>query len=255
MQLRTIKKVVQPYSALAPIYDQVMEHVDYEHWASYVHKVLQRFDKKAEWIADISCGTGSCCGHLLELGYRVVGSDSSLSMLKHAYLKAAKQQWNLNVYCADMCRQPLKKQCDAIISLYDSMNYLISDRAWLHCLKDAFTILNPGGLFIFDVSTLRNSMQEFSNYRQKDKVESGAYVRESTFNRESNVQENYFEIKRKDSPGTIFCETHRQVIRPLDEIISFIQLSPFELLGGFKNFTFESFSEISERVHFVLQKN
>ena len=82
MQKQMLKKVVEPYFALAPIYDEVMEHVDYKRWATYVHKIVQQFDHKTDWILDISCGTGSCAKYLLKLGYHVTGSDNSWSMLQ-----------------------------------------------------------------------------------------------------------------------------------------------------------------------------
>ena len=254
MLKRAPRKVVQPYFALAPIYDDVMEHVDYERWALYVHKLLQKFDHNADLIADISCGTGSCGQYLLELGYRVTGSDSSPAMVLQAEKKAAREAWNIHYYCADMCRQPLKRHPDAVVSLYDSMNYLLTDQAWSTCLSEVYAILDSGGKFIFDVSTLHNSLRDFSNYRQKEKVDGGAFVRQSSFEKKTNLQENYFEITLDDNPEILFCETHRQVIRSLDEIISFIDKSQFELVAGYKNFTFKPYTEKSERVHFVLQK-
>ena len=153
-----------------------------------------------------------------------------------------------------MCAQPLKKQPDVVISLYDSMNYLASEREWRTCLEDLNKSLRPGGLFVFDVSTLRNSMNDFANYRQKEDVPGGSFVRQSSFDKSKNVQKNYFEISLDEFPDVLFCETHTQIIRPLEHIFSFIHSSPFSLLAAYKNFTFKPYTEKSERVHFVLQK-
>ncbi len=254
MLKRASKKAVSPYTALAEIYDDVMEHVDYDRWAVYVDRIIQFFDVKVDWIVDISCGTGSCCVVLRKLGYRTVCADASLPMLKQAKLKAESNAHDMQFYCADMRRQPLHRQPDAVISLYDSMNYLLQDQDWRDCLVDIYYLLKSGGLFIFDVSTLQNSLREFSRYRQKDKVSGGAYSRVSSFDGANNVQKNYFEIALKSQPGIVYCETHRQVIRPLYEIISFVRETPFKLLAGYKDFTFKPFTEKSERVHFVLQK-
>lgn len=255
MQRRIRKKDVPPYSALASIYDEVMEHVDYVRWASYVHEIIQRFEIRAHWILDISCGTGSCCANLLDLGYHVTGADSSFAMLRQAKAKFERKALNAGFYCADMRHQPLSSNPDVVISLYDSMNYLLEEKDWHVCLNDIHDAVLPGGLFIFDVSTLQNSMQDFANYRQKGKVGGDVFIRQSSFKRAARMQKTCFEIIKKDEPRIVSCETHRQIIRPLDEILSFIQKSHFKLLAGFKNFSFKPFAEQSERVHFVLQKS
>jgi len=254
MLRRIRKKDVPPYSALAVIYDEVMEHVDYVRWASYVYEIIQRFEIRADWILDISCGTGSCCAKLAELGCHVVGADSSLAMIRQAKEKFAQSSLSAGFYCADMRYQPLRSKPDVIISLYDSMNYLLYEKDWQACLNDVYIAVKSGGLFIFDVSTLQNSLQDFSNYRQKGMAAGGGYVRKSTFERGARMQKNYFEIILKDDPDVAHCETHCQIIRPLDEILSFIQKSQFQLLAGYKGFSFKPFTEKSERVHFVLKK-
>jgi len=255
MLKRIRKKNVPPYSALASIYDEVMEHVDYVQWASYVHEIIQRFEIRARWILDISCGTGSCCINLAEQGYQVTCSDSSFAMVRRAKEKFVHNSLNAELYCADMRYSPLRSNPDVVISLYDSMNYLLHEKDWHACLRDIYKALKSGGLFIFDVSTLQNSVQDFSNFRQKGNAAAGAFIRKSSFEPAARMQKNYFEIILKDDPGVANCETHRQIIRPLDEILSFVEKSHFKLLAGFRNFSFKEFTEQSERVHFVLQKS
>ena len=254
MLRRIRKKDVRPYTALAAIYDDVMEHVDYVQWASYVHEIIQRFEIQAEWILDISCGTASCCALLAKQGYHVIGSANCFAMITQANAKSLQGSWNAAFYCADMGHQPLKSSPDVVISLYDSMNYLMTEQEWQKCLNDVHSAVRSGGVFIFDVSTLQNSLQDFSNYRQKGRCTGGVYVRKSSFESTARMQKNKFEIILKNDPGIAYCETHRQMIRPLDEILSFIQTSSFQLLAGFKNFSFKAFTEKSERVHFVLKK-
>jgi len=253
MLKRSIKKVA-PYSVLAEIYDRVMEHVDYERWARYVHKLVQLHNDSARTILDISCGTGTCAAHLLKYGYTVCGTDSSQAMIRQARNKALQRSLPIHYLCADMRRLPLKLKPDVVISLYDSMNYLMGDKDWRDCMDQVYRLLKPRGLFIFDVSTLYNSMHDFADYRQTEKIKEGSYVRESSFNRRTHVQKNYFKIKLNERPGIVYSETHRQLIRPLDLISSIVNRSPFSLVGGYKDFSLKPFTEQSERVHFVLKK-
>lgn len=246
------KETVAPYSALAPIYDQVMAHVNYERWAAYVHDIIQRFRPDTEWVVDVSCGTGTCLSFLRDYGYRVTGMDSSMAMVKQAAQKSLRQQNRF--LCADLLNVPLSKQPDVVISLYDSMNYLLNASLWRKALLEIYKILHNNGLFVFDVSTVLNSDKDFSKYVHRETFGEGSYFRKSEFEKKEAIQKNYFEIKLKSQPKKIFCENHQQRIRPLKEIVDFIENSPFTFVAGYQEFTFEPFAEDCERVHFVLKK-
>ena len=247
------KKNVAPYSALAPIYDKVMAHVNYRRWASYIHDLVSRFRPESHWIADLSCGTGSLCLLMEKYGYHVTGIDSSRFMLRQAALKFSSSQTRL--ICADLCSLPLREKPDVVVSLYDSMNYLLRPELWRKALQDIHFCLQEGGLFIFDVSTIYNSQRDFSAYIHKESFSDGKYHRRSTFDKRDFIQTNYFEIKLSHKPRVVYCETHRQKIQHLDDIVKFIEKSPFRLIAGYKEFSFEPYRENCERVHFVLEKS
>ncbi len=247
------KQQVSPYSALAPIYDQVMIHVNYKKWAGYVTKIIKKFAKNSSSILDISCGTGSCDFYLRKQNFVVVGMDAALPMVQQARFKYKNEK--IFFCCGDMQTPPVAVQFDAVISLYDSVNYLISDKSWHRCFRNVYDILEPNGLFIFDVSTVFNSQTDFSQYIQRERFSNGRYKRQSWFDSQEMIQTNYFEIRYHNMPDTVFCEMHQQKIRYLDDIESLIADSPFELVNAFKNFTLLPRSEKSERVHFVLRKS
>jgi len=52
-------KTAEPYDFLAEMYDDIMEHVNYVQWASYI-KTLLSSERKLQRFVDLSCGTGSC---------------------------------------------------------------------------------------------------------------------------------------------------------------------------------------------------
>lgn len=246
------KIVVSPYTALAPIYDAVMHHVDYRRWARYIHALIEKYCPGAHLVIDLSCGTGSCCLLLAELGYSVVGIDFSSSMIHAARKKRARN--GCTFLCGDMVHPPVRTGADVLISLYDSINYLRHQRQWLECLQNSFDLLRKGGIFIFDVSTVFNSLSEFSNYHEEHRVNNGRYRRISAFDAETSIQTNYFEIVLRDRPDFLFCETHRQVIRRLSEIDEMIARSPFRKAASYRDFTFLTATEQCERVHYVLKR-
>jgi len=252
--LKPRKKVtVTPYSHLSFIYDFVMNHVNYKRWAKYISQILDRHGNNIKSIADISCGTGTLDQELTRYGYSLWACDYSFNMLKMLKAKIGKQN-SIFYWCADMSNPVFGKQPDAVISLYDSMNYFLESEQWVRCLNNVYSLLKKDGLFVFDISTFHNSINVFQNFSQQEKSNNGSYYRKSRFDRKKSIQTNYFEIKLKDYPDFIFCETHQQRILSLAEIIQFINQTDFHHLGCYNGLTFRPGNEYSERVHFVLKK-
>ncbi len=252
--LNKMKKVhVRPYQALAPFYDHLMAHVDYNGWANYVVHLAELHGSIGRRVIDLSCGTGTICHKLRERNCTAIGCDGSKPMLIEAVRKT-NFQINDSFVCSDMRHIPLKNPVDLVLSLYDSMNYLLTQKDWLSCLFQVYQILNEKGLFIFDISTIENSERAFKNYNQSETTAIGEYYRKSTFDSKNKIQYNYFKIVLYDKPNMIFFEEHRQRIFYIHEIKEMIETSPFSLLGCYADFSLQTANELAERVHFVLQK-
>ena len=245
---------VKPYTALADIYDIVMNHVNYKRWANYIDQIAVKFSSGSKWIADIACGTGALCCELANLGYTTSGSDNSLDMIKVAKSKFSREKKRSLFWIMDMKLPGFNEKPDMIVALYDSMNYLMSDKNWHQLLNNVYSSLKKDGLFVFDVSTVSNSIRGFHHYIQKETFAAGSYLRKSEFDERNSIQKNYFEIRYDLNPQITYCESHKQTIHSLDQVIGFIDDCPFELVGYFNNFSFNMGSEQSERVHFVLRK-
>ena len=78
-----------PYQGLAPIYDYVMRHVDYDEWADFIRDVFARYAPEAKHLIDLACGTGNVSSELSLLGFSITGADLSESMVRIAQEKAA----------------------------------------------------------------------------------------------------------------------------------------------------------------------
>ncbi len=251
---RSEKKIAAPYSVLAQIYDFVMSHVNYASWANYVAQIAGKHGNHVTQILDIACGTGSLCFRLAEKGFTVAGSDLSLEMIKIAREKTAKAGLTLPLWCADMRRSAVKFQPDMIVSLYDSMNYLMSPHEWARCLDNVHAVLKPKGIFVFDVSTVHNSQRYFRRYIQRERGKGIVYSRKSEFDAKRMVQQNRFEIRLVSHPNVVFYEVHEQRIRFLQDIMQMVAKSRLSLDGCYHGFSFTQGTEKSERVHFVLKK-
>ena len=112
--------------------------------------------------------------------------------------------------------------------------------------------MQPGGLFVFDICTERNSLRYFRNMRDSGQGPGFSYERHSIYDPAKRLQSNHFRI-RCDGSDVALEETHVQRIYPVVAIADCIEASAWELLALFDGFTFDEGTEESDRVHFVLR--
>ncbi len=242
---------VQPYEKLAGIYDYIMRHVDYGHWANYVMDLIRRWHPHAVSILDVACGSGNLLQMLNKEQFRVGGCDCSFAMTQQAKLKKSLQ--GVPIWCGDMIKLAVKSPVDVLLCLYDSVNYLMDLASINQFFCSAAATLAPQGLLIFDICTERNSIEFFSNYYDHEKQPLFSYFRWSHYARKSRIQYTEFKIKFKSDP-MLYWEIHQQKIYPVDPILQVIQASPLRLLEQYDGFTFQRPGAKTNRIHLVLAR-
>ncbi|MFP4164722.1 MAG: class I SAM-dependent DNA methyltransferase [Chitinispirillaceae bacterium] len=243
------------YDALAPIYDRVMSHVDYEDWVELIHKVVARFSRFPNPdIVEIGAGTGVLGSRLTDLGYRYFGSDICYPMIREARSKR-----DLAVCASDGRHLPFKKQFGVAVFLYDGINYLQNSQDYTTLFQSVYDILLPGGLFLFDITTRENSIRHFTEYLDFEDYGDFSYVRHSYFDEISSIQHNDFTIfkQTQNNPDLYqkFTDNHRQRILSVSAIEKNIPPELFSKVGVWDGYSFKKFTPYSERVHFLLRKN
>ena len=239
-----------PYQGLAPVYDYVMRHVDYDEWVAYVQSLFERWDYSATRIVDLACGTGNISFELHRLNYEVTGVDLSDDMLRVAEAKGGNT--GIEFVQRDLCQLAGLGPFDAAVCMYDSFNYLLETEDLDEALTSVETIVRPEGLFIFDICTEHNSLRYFRDMRDREEGPGFAYERHSTYDAETRLQRNHFVI-HFDTQDEVLEETHIQRIYPVSTVIERVEASSFELLDLYDGFTFNRGTEISDRIHFVLR--
>ena len=136
------------YDLLAPHYDAVTGDSATE--AAFIHDIIERRHPQAATLLDLACGTGGLTA-LLAGAYQVSGLDISPGMLAVAREKLPD---GTQLYLADMTSFRLDARFDVIICAYQGLNHLLSLAAWQSTFDCACEHLNPGGLFVFDITTL-----------------------------------------------------------------------------------------------------
>ena len=141
------------YTSFASVYDQFMDNIPYEEWGKYVRELLLEHGIKDGLVLDLGCGTGSMTEVLADYGYDMIGVDISEDMLEIAMEKRLESGQDILYLLQDMREFELYGTVGAVVSICDSVNYLLEEEDLVDTFKLVNNYLDPGGLFIFDLNT------------------------------------------------------------------------------------------------------
>jgi ubiquinone/menaquinone biosynthesis C-methylase UbiE len=241
------------YDSLAPIYDRIMSHVDYEEWARLIERIIEKFlSVQSPSILELGGGTGILSSLLINRGFRCIGSDRCFSMCSVARRRLSP------FLCADARAIPFKSKFDLICFLYDGINYLQTLEEYSYLFHETARHLSPGAFFLFDITTETNSLHHFRNYLEYEDWGDYAYIRRSYYNKEKIEQSNDITIFRRiahDSPlYEKKIEHHCQKVFSADTIARTVPSEFFEIEGMWDGFSFHRCHSHSERIHFLLKR-
>ncbi len=255
-----------PYSRLAEFYDHLMNHVNYRRWADYIIALFDlateplssnhypRPHERVTTVLELACGTGKVLVELSRSGFEVYGLDLSPEMARYAAQRLRHEKFESRVWCGNMQHVATGIHMDAVICLYDSMNYCRHPHEMARVFEGMAHVVRPGGLFIFDVCTRWNCWKNFRNYVERDSFQNFSYHRHSYFHPIGNLQYNEFLIVDDRNPGPTLREKHVQRIYSLSEIRRLAANGFWEEVACFSGMSQRPGSERAERVHFVFRR-
>lgn len=245
-------KDVPAYSILAAGYDVVMDHVDYGFWATYVHRLLKAHHPEAERLLELGCGTGSLAIELQPLGdYHYVATDRSPEMIAVARTKVEAAGLPVRFETADFTDYAVSQPVDVVLLLYDSVNYLLEEDAIAALLKCTHEALEPGGVFIFDQSTVSNSLENERYFEDEREVQGFYFRRRSSYDPESCLHTTSFVI---EYGGHQFREEHVQRAYSQETVRELLADEGFSIEQAYDGFTEDVARPDSERVQWVVRK-
>lgn len=253
--------IQQPvYSALANVYDVLMEEVDYELWADYVDELIYRHGGEARSILELACGTGTVAMLLDQWQhYRITATDSSQSMLDRAREKAARAGSPVRFVQSDCRDLQLNERYDVVLMLFDSLNYLLHRTDIQRTFEQVRKVLRPGGIFVFDFTTPNYSPRiagELDN-EIRTTPDHYRYFRSSRYDVENRIHINDFTIRRLtgDHEQVLWesRETHYQKIYTLEEISELARGSGLHMVAAYDEFDLKPATINSDRINMILQ--
>lgn len=246
---------MEAYTSFAQVYDLFMDNIPYEEWASYVKELLAEQGVEQGLVLDLGCGTGSLTELLAEAGYDMIGVDCSEDMLEMALEKRERSGQDILYLLQDMREFELYGTVRAVVSICDSMNYLLEYEDLVQVMRLANNYLDPGGVFIFDLNTEYKYRELMGDSTFAEAREESSFIWENFYDQEERVNEYALTLFIKE--GELyrrFEETHYQKCYSLEEIRQAAQEAGMEFVAAYDAFTHDAPKDESERIYVVLKE-
>ncbi len=178
-------KSLDSYTSFAYVYDTFMDQEPYDRWADRVCAFLDEFGlprtadisarntgkplagkagsqdgsedlfaEERNIVVDLGCGTGKLTEILAGRGYDMIGIDLSEDMLAIAQERKIKNGSSTLYSLQDMRDFELFGAAGSMVSVGDSINYLLEEKDLEDMFRCVARSLLPGGVFVFDFKTI-----------------------------------------------------------------------------------------------------
>ncbi len=247
---------MQPYTGFASVYDMFMDNVPYEEWADYVQSLLKKFKIEKGLLLELGCGTGSMTRALGAKGFDMIGIDNSEEMLQIAREKNSDKEDAILYLCQDMREFELYGTVSAVISVCDSMNYILTEDDLLRVFQLVNNYLDPQGLFVFDLDTIYAYEEVLGDNTIAENREEGSFIWENTYYEEEMINEvnlSLFIPEEKDLYRK-YEETHYRRAFPLDTVKRLIEEAGMEWVAIYDALTVKAPSKDCERVYIIARE-
>lgn len=240
------------YTVLPAFYDRLNADVNYGEYADFL---ASHFEVSGAEVLDLGCGTGDLSHILAQKGAAVTGLDFSSEMLTLACHKAEKKRLKIFYTCQDMTSFSTGKKYDAVISTFDSLNYLLTKADLTRAFTSVARELKEGGVFLFDMNT---------EYKFTEIYGDNSYILEA--DGIFCAWENYYDEKTKKCHFYInifaeekglhrrFYEEQTERMFTLDEIKTALKKAGLNLEAVSSDYSGAPIDDKTERYYFIARK-
>lgn len=280
---------MEAYTDFAAVYDTFMDETPYEVWGTFVAGLIEKYgiskpvrsgdvqgkelseeydtaedseqalDEEKNLIVELGCGTGSFTQELYKLGYDIMGIDLSPDMLNLARMKSAEAGYNIMYLEQDMRELDLYCTAGTIVSVCDSINYVLEDQEVIDTFKLVNNFLYPGGVFIFDFNTLHKYRDVIGDTTIAENREDCSFIWDNYYHEEEHVNEYDLTIfARCDEKDEVFrrsVETHFQRGYTLEEMRQFVEKAGLSFIEAIDADTHKGPDDNSERIYIIAREN
>ncbi len=246
---------MEAYTDFSKVYDIFMDETPYEEWAEYIHGLVIEMGIDKGLLLDLGCGTGTMSEIFAKKGYDVIGVDISTDMLRIASDKKDLSGLDILYLCQDMRKFELYGTVSTIVSVCDSLNYLLSDQDIEKTFRLVNNYLDPKGVFIFDFNTEYKYKHIIGDTVIAENRDTCSFIWENTYYEEEKLNEYELTIFVKE--GNFyqkFQEEHYQKGYTLEEMKIFVEKAGMEFVKAIDADTKSKPTARSERIYIVARE-
>ncbi len=284
---------MEAYTGFASVYDIFMDDVPYGEWADLLASLIEKYGiskpvrspqaapsgicgaegyetnsvalrsledalrSERDLVLDLGCGTGTLTELLYQKGYDMIGVDSSGEMLQVALEKKERSGSEILYLCQDMRELDLYCTVGTVVSVCDSVNYLLEDEDVEEAFGQVGNYLYPGGLFIFDFNTVYKYETVIGDATIAENREDCSFIWENYYHSEEKINEYDLTIFAKEGKSGLFrrfVETHFQRGYTLAEMLGFVERAGLEVVLAQDAEKHGKPDSDSERIYVVARK-
>lgn len=242
------------YHALAASYDRLTNDVDYRQTVEFYKQILARENCYPRTAVDLACGTGSVALLLAQEGLEVTGVDLSEEMLTVACQKALEQDNRPMFICQSLQELNLPRGVDLAVCALDSLDYILDPEDCKEAIARAYKVLNPGGIFIFDVNT-PNKLRAMDGQMFIDEDEDVFCVWRGEFDEHTNICSYGMDLfQRQGKVWHRSFEEHREYAYSQEQLLEYLKAAGFSRIRVYADRKFEDPSPEEQRIYFSARK-
>ena len=250
---------MEAYTGFAEVYDIFMDNIPYEEWASYVIELLEKNgitpESENKRLIDLGCGTGTFTALLAEAGFEMTGIDNSEDMLVIANNKKYEQEEiSSMVYSLqDMRSFRVPFKAAAVISVCDSVNYIIEEEDLEKTFKCVKKALMEDGIFIFDLKTIHFFRDVLGEGTIAENRDDAAFIWDNYYYEDEAVNEYQLAVFVQEEEGLYrkYEEMHVQKGHTIEQVKSALALAGFVDVNVYEAFSRTGPTDESERIYFT----
>lgn len=247
---------MEAYTSFARVYDTFMDNIPYQEWAEYIKGLLQTYEVESGLVLDLGCGTGNLTQILAHSGYDMIGIDNSEDMLEIAMEKKYETNLDILYLLQDMREFELYGTVKAVVSICDSLNYILSEEELVDVFKLVNNYLDPKGIFIFDLNTQYKYEQILGERVIAENREDCSFIWDNYYDKEAGLNEYDLTlfIKEEEDLFRKYQESHYQKAYELDTIKALLLEAGMEFIVAYDAFTRQPPKEDSERIYVIARE-
>ena len=180
---------MEAYTSFAAVYDTFMDNIPYEEWEKYLKSLLYEYGVREGLVLELGCGTGNMTEILAQSGYDMIGVDNAEEMLEIAIEKRMKSGLDILYLQQDMREFELYGTVKAIVSVCDSVNYILEEEELEEVFRLVNNYLDPGGVFIFDFNTVYKYREILGDQTIAENREECSFIWDNYYYEEERINE------------------------------------------------------------------